>query len=558
MVHRRALLPGLTLVVWLTVASASAETVQVHNPDGDISIRSAMGSREAEVRVSVVGRQRRPDDVRLNRRPGLLLVECQPSDGARVNLELIVPPATELDAFSGSGSITTSGLIRSAELVTDSGGLSLNAPWSMMRLRVVCRQRPKRLVKESLRGLPLESHAKGLWVLADGFLPDFGPRTSIPAPPGLSAFAHKIFARVFPRLGTFGEIRVVASAPSILEIKDEPLPANTLIRPPKDAPGILSFLLHSGGKPLHDDRPPSRLWASSGFVSDGGTPVFVSDVRMVTLAAPLKDSHNEPVSGLRPGDFEVMEDGVPQQIASAGSEDLPFNLVLLLDMSSSTLDVRGAMMEAARKFVQMAGPRDRVAVYALADTLFQVISPLTADHNRVQELIAGLPRAGGDTPLYDAVVLSYAQEALADLPDRTALVILSDGEDLSLAIKRVSFGGSAVPFPALRSMVSRMPVLIYPVFLAAEHNTERNRRLAALAEENMQQLAEATGGRLFRAASARELDTVYPLIQRELRSVYQISYYPRNQTFDGRWRNIVARVKSSGVLLRTRKGYFAR
>jgi Ca-activated chloride channel family protein len=71
-------------------------------------------------------------------------------------------------------------------------------------------------------------------------------------------------------------------------------------------------------------------------------------------------------------------------------------------------------------------------------------------------------------------------------------------------------------------------------------------------------LAAASGGRLFSARSVEDLDPVYAQVAMELRSVYTLAYYPKNQNFDGRWRRVQVRVKSPGVRVRTRAGYFAR
>ena len=47
-------------------------------------------------------------------------------------------------------------------------------------------------------------------------------------------------------------------------------------------------------------------------------------------------------------------------------------------------------------------------------------------------------------------------------------------------------------------------------------------------------------------------------VTEELRSVYTLAYYPRNQTFEGQWRKVEVRVKRPGVVVRTRDGYLAR
>jgi VWFA-related protein len=74
----------------------------------------------------------------------------------------------------------------------------------------------------------------------------------------------------------------------------------------------------------------------------------------------------------------------------------------------------------------------------------------------------------------------------------------------------------------------------------------------------MQDLADASGGRLFPARSVSDLEPVYAQVADELRAVYSLAYYPKNQNFDGKWRRIQVRVKQTGVVPRTRNGYYAR
>jgi len=90
-------------------------------------------------------------------------------------------------------------------------------------------------------------------------------------------------------------------------------------------------------------------------------------VRLVNLSVSVYDHGGRPITGLKPDQFEVLENGSAQKVAVAGSEEVPFNLALLLDLSGSTIRDRPAMKEAAAAFCRRrrtrAGPR-RIAVYA--------------------------------------------------------------------------------------------------------------------------------------------------------------------------------------------------
>jgi len=96
---------------------------------------------------------------------------------------------------------------------------------------------------------------------------------------------------------------------------------------------------------------------------------------------------------------------VLQQIAFANSGETPFNLILLLDLSTSTYVSRPLVKQAARDFIQIAQPHDRVAIHAISNSLFQ-------DRVRLLSLIENIPEVRGATPLYDCIVLSSVQEPI--------------------------------------------------------------------------------------------------------------------------------------------------
>jgi VWFA-related protein len=315
------------------------------------------------------------------------------------------------------------------------------------------------------------------------------------------------------------------------------------VRAPSEAAAILEALLRGTVEqaPAEPPKKPAPRHEEA--------PLFVSNVRLVNLLVSVSDRAGHPISNLRPEEFEVFEDGVPQKVAVAGSGEVPFNLVLLVDLSGSTIRDRPAMKEAARRFVAVTRPQDRIALYVLADGQFQVLSTLTADRKRLGELIEQIPDLRGGTPLYAAMVLAYAEELAARPQERNALVVISDGMDDGLVTQKAA----CVPFDRLRRAAAVMPALIYPI-----HLDSRNIFYGARALRQMRQLAEASGGRLFPAQSIQDLDPVYEQVAGELRSVHTLAYYPANQKFDGRWRRIQVRVKRAGAQVRTRAGYYAR
>ncbi len=102
-----------------------------------------------------------------------------------------------------------------------------------------------------------------------------------------------------------------------------------------------------------------------------------------------------------------------------------------------------------------------------------------------------------------------------------------------------------------------MHALLYPVFLGpSEANLSKGSRPYEAYMRFTEMAAEA-GGRVFSAASLEEFDAVYEQIATELRAVYSLSYYPRDQNFSGEYRQVDVTVSREGAAAQTRPGYTA-
>jgi len=463
----------------------------------------------------------------------------KPDDGARIDIDVELPNGIWFQCKTTSGAISLKGLIYRADLVTETGDIFLAAPWKATRIEFVSQKAPRVLttpdsVKFSRHKTAGQADSPPRWSLRDK-LSD----THI----------------------TYSRIRVRANSPRKLILDDIPIPEDSPVKLPWQAPEILAELTavrkaaRSSRKRNSKPAPPGETGQGTGPETiEGGIPRFSSEVRLVNLTAAVFDAEGHPITGLQREDFEVLEDDEPQKLTFTGSEEVPFNLVLLLDLSGSTRRDRPAMKEAAKRFIAIARPHDRVAAYALANNVFHVISPLTDDRARLRELIENIPQVSGGTPLYDAIVLAYAQELRKKETERNAMIVISDGIDNQI---HQTGAASKSSFKKLRQAAEVMNVLIYPIFLDP-FTAIPPPRWARKAKKNMQALADTTGGRLFVARSVHDLDPVYPQVAEELRSVYTLAYYPKNQHFDGSWRRIQVRVKRPGARVRTRMGYFAR
>jgi VWFA-related protein len=78
------------------------------------------------------------------------------------------------------------------------------------------------------------------------------------------------------------------------------------------------------------------------------------------------------------------------------------------------------------------------------------------------------------------------------------------------------------------------------------------------AREQLKRIADETGGTLFKANRAEDLDGVYERVSSELQALYSLSYNPADKNFDGEWRNVSVKVKQGAATSRTKRGFYAR
>ncbi len=518
----------LCIVVGIWSAPAAGIGLEIHNKTGAVIVHVSPTARFL-VQGKGHTRQASGEDIRITRGGPRTIVRCDPADGETIDLEVQVPIGFPLDITTDGGAIEINGFVRYADLHTKTGAILLGVPWPATRIQLDADTEPPKFttpdgVRFSRNHLTV-TEDRTIWRLRDRL-----PENHV----------------------TYGEIRVKAEAPREVRLTDLPIPEDSPVKMHWQAPDVLEQLLEAPAR-----RPPPPKTEAAAPTDDGvddpDGAVFRSDVRMVNMVVAITTEKGEPATDLGKGDFEIIENGQPQQVTFAGSDNVPFNLAILLDLSGSTQPDRVAMISAAKRFVSLAGPQDRVAVYALADDSFHVISNLTSDSKKLLDTIERLPDVAGASPLYDAIVLAYAEDLSKRPGERNALVVISDGIDNQVSRQNRP---SKVKFKRLLKAAEEMHALVYPVFLLSGERFGRN--WSKKARRNMEELVDASGGRLFPAESIQDLEPVFPLVEAELRSVYSVAYYPEDQNFGGGWRSVQVKVKRPGMKVRARPGYYAK
>jgi len=261
---------------------------------------------------------------------------------------------------------------------------------------------------------------------------------------------------------------------------------------------------------------------------------FSSRVQLVEVYASVIAANGEPVMGLRRADFEVFEDGRPQELSTFAAGEFPLTVALGVDRSFSMAgEPLRLAKDASQAFLQELKPDDRSMVVAISNEA-DVIAPLSADRTSQARAIAGLD-AWSTTALHDAIIGTL--DRLEPERGRQAIVMFSDGVD------RYSHATAGQVMDRAR----RSHALIYPIALGKA-------RAPLLAE-----LAALTGGRSFQLRDARELRPTLATIARELRYQYLLGYSPADPSDPGvhHWRSIRVTLKNPppGVRVRARDGY---
>ncbi len=270
-------------------------------------------------------------------------------------------------------------------------------------------------------------------------------------------------------------------------------------------------------------------------------PRFRLQVEAVQLGISVTDSRGRFVSGLTQADFQVLEDGTPQEITFFASEAAPLTILVLLDASLSMRVNLDYVKEAAVTFVDRLWEGDRAMIGEFNDRV-RFSTEFTEDRRRLATSIMAL-NPMGPTALHDATIFALERLHFAD-GDRKALLIFSDGDD-----SQRGFGSEAAEGDAFEA-ARLTDASIYAI--GFEGNGARvNKRF-------LRRLAGETGGQALFPSRTGELVRSFEQIERDLHAQYRIAYVSSNRERDGGWREIEVRLPGRDDLnARTRRGYYA-
>ena len=351
------------------------------------------------------------------------------------------------------------------------------------------------------------------------------------------------------------------------------------VRPPTlTSANALGSRVNASSDPEPDSTPGPEE------VSEGD--VVRVDTNLVTVPVSVLDRHGRFIPNLSREDFTVFENGVEQSIAYFEPADKPFTVALLLDTSPSTHFHLWEIKEAAIAFAKQLRPQDRVLVVSFNDQVL-LLTEVTNDLSVINSVIIQNATVGTATRLYDAVEL-VIKERLDKIKGRKAVVLFTDGVDTA---------SNMATYESNMREVDELDALIYPIqydttdYLRAmqgagsitvvttrsngpfggrstsqvTYPTPANAGIALpgatkadydRADQYLNELAEKTAGRLYKANTTAQLAEAFGRIAEELRRQYTLGYYPQAAAAESSERHqIKVRVKRPNLAVRARDSY---
>ncbi|HEX3471347.1 MAG TPA: VWA domain-containing protein [Silvibacterium sp.] len=297
------------------------------------------------------------------------------------------------------------------------------------------------------------------------------------------------------------------------------------------------------------------------------------NVNLVQLNVAVTDNKGEYVTGLRPQDFVITEDRIPEKIATfeaggeptetvtetTSSEGVPVvqtteqasdvnpapapvsrysdaNVFILFDTSNYMYRGFVFAQDAIAGFVRSLQSASKVAFYSYSRDLSRA-APLTTDRSEVLRGVRSTV-AGDDAALYNCLLLTVKDAAR--ITGRKVVVVFSNGPD----------NASMVPPEDVAELAQSTGTIIYMV------STEQA-QLEPISTAVFERMSKATGGKAYFAKSWRDETRAFASIRDDLSHLYSLSYYPQSNSNRG-WRTITVKLVGKDLQryhVRTRDGY---
>ena len=493
----------------------------VRNLDGRVSVvAAAEQQKKVTVDARSAGDAIAPDDVKVEAKGAHITIDVRPrGEKNRIDIVVTIPVRSKVEVEGNAGAVDVIGNVESAVVKTDTGTIHADVPLDVLKFDFVWEaSRPRYMSDVELP--PVEEKSGGKFKLS-GRLGDKekGDKETKEQQIALNFRTQRgvVLLNIDPEMAPadLRERPLTEAARAIVRSGDSQLVEAIRKVSPK------MFGDYAKTLPPPDKEPALLQRTPPGYIVSSVAP------QLLRFNASVTDRNGRAISGMRESDFTVWENGVERRVTNVAPANEPFNLVLLLDVSGSVEERMDFIRKAARDFLRTASPQDRISIIGFRDDI-QVISEFSTDRQMLSRKLDEID-AGGGTALYDALGYVLSEPLRLLRGERTAIVVMSDGDD----------NKSFIPFPAILEALSESGALVYPLYVPSGLIPEssvpkpeitidplrtRYLTLTTRAEEEGRKLAQASGGIYYPIRRLEDLQKAYDDVVAQLRSAYTITY----------------------------------
>jgi VWFA-related protein len=497
--------------------TAEKVSLSVKSRNGRVSVIATDAQyKKVTLEASSLGVSVDATDIKVGAKGNTLDIEVRDRrDKDRIDLIVRLPVRSKVTVETEAGSVDIVGNVESAQVSTNTGTIHADVPLEALKFNFIWSASKPRY-------------------LSDVELPKIKEKAA-----GLSTISGKLGEKKPAKEELVQLDFLTQRGVVLLNVDPSMVPSDLRERPLTEA---ARAIVRSGDSQLIDairkvspkmfgdfakTLPPPEREPALMRRSPPGQFVSVLSPQLLRFNASVTDRNGRAIGGMKESDFTVYENGIERKVTKVVPTYEPFNLVLLLDVSGSVEERIDFIRKAARDFLNTASPQDRIGIISFRDDI-QVISDFSTDRKMLSRKLDEID-AGGATALYDALGYVLADTLKQLRGERTAVVILSDGDD----------NKSFVPFPAILEAIIESGALIYPLYVPSGLIPEssvpkpevtidplrtRYLTLTTRAHEEGQKLAQVSGGVYYPIRRLDELQHAYDDVVVQLRTAYTITY----------------------------------
>jgi len=544
----------------------------IRNPNGRVSVIASNSEKnKSTLRATSAGAAVEPADITVSGNE-ITVRERRPQD--RIDLVIHVPARSRVKVESATGMVDIVGDFEIADVLTNTGTIHADVPVEALKFKFLWQSSRPRYLSDIELPRVKEGRA-GAFSISGTAGPDAKRRKQKKKEQKPDATAENnsghndgiqnpALSPDQPKKQELVQLNFTTQRGVILLNVDPSMAPNDLReRPLTEA---ARAIVRSGDGPLMDairkvsprmfgdfarTLPPPRNEPSLVTLRPPGEIATEVSPQLMRVNASVTDRNGRAIHDMRVSDFLVYEDGSERKIVNVTPTSEPFNLVLLLDVSGSVEERIDFIRKAGRDFLNTASPQDRISIISFRDDI-QVISGFSTDRSLLSKKLDEID-AGGATALYDAIAYTLVDTLKPLRGERTAIVVLSDGDD----------NKSFVPFPAILEATIESGALIYPLYvpsglipessvprpsITVDPMRTRYLTITTRAQEEGQKLAIASGGVFYSIKRLEDLQKAYDDVVAQMRTAYTITY-ASNANSTGH-RRIRVRTNRDGVSVR--------